>query len=96
MSLTNEECSICLEKLENEIAHLSCHHFFHYKCIGEWINKNILNKKKNYCPICNQLFDIINIYLPKQINTTNIENFNILYNNKNKNNNEHKKTCHIL
>ena len=57
MSLTNEECSICLETLQNEIAHLSCNHFFHYKCIGEWINEH--TNKNTYCPICNQLFDMV-------------------------------------
>jgi hypothetical protein len=107
MSLTEEECSICLEKLENEIAHLSCNHFYHYRCICQWINNNIKNKKESYCPICNQSFEIINLYLPKKINTININNYNInqqnKINKKNKNTNnqinnnqQHKKTCNIL
>ena len=98
MSLTDEECSICLEKLENEIAHLTCNHFFHYRCIGEWINNNIKNKKKTYCPICNQEFEILNIYLPKHINTKNINKFTVKYNQTNNTNinTTYKKTCVIL
>ena len=65
MSLTDEECSICLEKLKKEIAHTSCDHFFHYNCIGNWINKNKYNSV--YCPICSQLFEIKNIYLSETI-----------------------------
>ena len=65
MSLTEEECSICLEKLKKEIAHTTCNHFFHYRCIGEWIDKNKSNPV--YCPICLQLFEIKNIYLSEEI-----------------------------
>ena len=67
-SLTDEECSICFEKLENEIAHLSCNHFFHYHCIGSWIQKKSnSNSDDILCPMCNQDFEILNIYLPKDI-----------------------------
>ena len=66
-SLTEEECSICFEKLKNEIAHLSCNHFFHYNCIGSWIQKNkSMNLNDVRCPMCNQDFEILNIYLPKE------------------------------
>ena len=66
-SLTEEECSICFEKLKNEIAHLSCDHFFHYDCIGSWIQKNkSMNFNEIHCPMCNQEFEILNIYLPKE------------------------------
>jgi hypothetical protein len=69
-SITEEECSICFEKLENEIAHLSCNHFFHYHCIGNWIKKNQYNNiTKINCPLCNQEFEILNIYLPKKFKT---------------------------
>jgi len=71
-SLTEEECSICLEKLENEIAHLSCDHFFHYHCIGSWIQKNQQkNSNAINCPMCNQEFEILNIYLPYENQTPN-------------------------
>jgi len=44
------DCLICLDKLEEEedISRIGCGHFFHPKCLIEWI------KKKNVCPICNQ------------------------------------------
>jgi hypothetical protein len=97
-SITEEECSICFEKLENEIAHLSCDHFFHYHCIGSWIlKKKNINSNEIYCPMCNQEFEIVNIYLPKE---------NIINNNKivkqsnikiyNKNNQVSKSKCNIL
>lgn len=65
MSLTEEECSICLEKLKKEIAHTSCNHFFHYQCIGNWINRN--NYNSVCCPICSQLFEIKNVYLSETV-----------------------------
>jgi hypothetical protein len=66
-SITEEECSICFEKLKNEIAHLTCDHFFHYNCIGSWIQKNkSMNFNEIHCPMCNQEFEILNIYLPKE------------------------------
>ena len=67
MSLTEEECSICFDKLSNNIAHLSCNHFFHYSCIGKWVEKKQQYQQHHInilCPLCNQLFEIINIYLP--------------------------------
>jgi len=105
-SITEEECSICFEKLENEIAHLSCNHFFHYDCIGSWIQKsNSINLNEIYCPMCNQDFEILNIYLPKDIdkniNHTNKEKE--IQNSKqpsrkidNKNNQVSKSKCNIL
>lgn len=66
--IINEECSICFEKLNNDIAHLSCNHYFHYYCIGSWIQKTkSTNSNKINCPLCNQEFEITNIYLPKNI-----------------------------
>lgn len=94
-SLTEEECSICLEKLSNEIAHLSCHHFFHYKCIGDWINNNNKKNKEILCPICNQTFEIINIYLPENIND-NSSALNQLEYKKKMQHQQPKKTCIIL
>jgi hypothetical protein len=63
--LTEEECAICFDKLKNDITHLSCNHFFHYNCICKWIDKKEQEKNKIIlCPLCNQRFDIIKIYLP--------------------------------
>ena len=99
-SLTEEECSICLDKLKNEIAHLSCNHFFHYRCIGDWINKNREMNKEVLCPICNQPFEIINIYLPENVNVENKESHTIQsspkLNQREIRRQEPKKTCIIL
>ena len=86
-SLTEEECSICLEKLENEIAHLTCQHFFHFHCISSWIQKNKqMNFNEINCPMCNQEFEILNIYLPVETKTQN----------QVKKINTHKSKCNIL
>ena len=46
----DEDCVICLEKMNNiennPICQLNCKHYFHKKCITNWINH------KQYCPIC--------------------------------------------
>lgn len=45
-------CSICLENFnkKSKVAITPCKHVFHYKCIHEWVFKNILCPK---CPNCN-------------------------------------------
>ena len=40
------DCCICLQKLENNILQLDCSHLFHEKCINKWIKNN------NNCPMC--------------------------------------------
>ena len=56
-----DECHICLENLDGEIAKISCGHKYHYKCIGLWINKkNTYNKN---CCICENETEIENIFL---------------------------------
>ena len=42
------QCVICLENYErnNEIAELPCGHWFHLKCINEWLETN------RTCPVC--------------------------------------------
>ena len=42
------ECVICLEnyKKEDKISILSCDHYYHTKCLNEWL------KKKQECPLC--------------------------------------------
>lgn len=42
------ECIICLEnyKIGDKISILSCEHFYHKKCLNEWL------KKKEECPLC--------------------------------------------
>lgn len=66
-----EECMICLEPLNNEVAEISCSHKYHYKCIKEWIktNNNILKA----CCICEKNTEIINIKsFDSYINQNNI------------------------
>ena len=43
-----KKCSICLEdfKIGTKIIYLPCFHFYHSKCIEQWI------KNSNKCPLC--------------------------------------------
>jgi len=47
-TLSNGECSICLESYRSgqEVSILSCSHEYHSSCIGEWMLKN------RSCPMC--------------------------------------------
>ena len=51
-----EECSICLEPIENEkyTTTLKCNHRYHKLCLNMW-----LNRKPN-CPLCR--IDIIDVF----------------------------------
>ena len=52
-------CTICYEDFEvnNSVVSITpCQHIFHYKCLNNWLNQNILNPK---CPNCN--FDLMTI-----------------------------------
>ena len=55
-------CSICLEdfKKKSKVSKTPCNHVFHYKCIKDWLYKNVKNPK---CPNCNKevVSDDINI-----------------------------------
>ena len=46
-------CSICLEnfKKKSKVSMTPCNHVFHYKCIKDWLYKNVKNPK---CPNCNK------------------------------------------
>lgn len=94
MSLTDEECSICFYKLKKNIAHTSCDHFFHKECIGQWIE----NKKYNniLCPICNQKFEIKNIYLGDDMLVNPILNEKEVVNENVNKNTKTQKSCSIL
>tara|TARA_B100000575_G_C23080768_1_gene622678 strand:+ start:1161 stop:1454 length:294 start_codon:yes stop_codon:yes gene_type:complete len=65
----DQECSFCLEKLDNEVAELSCGHRFHFDCLTEWLNnKNI----RVCCCICQNETEIVNILnFNNQINQKN-------------------------
>ena len=50
ISQSTDECSICLETLENkEITQFECLHKYHKECINDWINRR--NNNIN-CPEC--------------------------------------------
>ena len=98
-----ENCSICLDSFEPEKSLVSitqCNHVFHYECIKEWIEKNVLNP---LCPNCKYALlenlektEVINL---KQRNnnkknddanndkTNNDNNNNIMKNENNNDNN---------
>ena len=43
-----EDCPICMEKLDGKIGHLACNHYFHEKCLKNWINTSPYSN----CPMC--------------------------------------------
>ena len=57
--MEEEECMICLEVLDGEIAEISCSHVFHYKCIQDWMN--VKKKFNRCCCICDNDTEIVNI-----------------------------------
>lgn len=74
-------CSICLENFnkKSKVSITPCNHVFHYKCINEWLFKNILCPK---CPNCNN--EILKDTSDNTINNINkVENADEIYNNKN-------------
>lgn len=40
------KCPICLEKIKDDIKITFCNHYYHSKCITEWLDKN------STCPLC--------------------------------------------
>jgi hypothetical protein len=44
--MSQDICSICMEKKEKDIKILKCNHSFHDKCVNEWLLANIT------CPLC--------------------------------------------
>jgi len=49
--ITDDVCSICLEKLDfNEKIKFKCGHYFHKNCINKWFNSSYSFK----CPNCKQ------------------------------------------
>ena len=85
-------CSICLENFnkKSKVSITSCNHVFHYKCINEWLFKNIFCPK---CPNCNH--EILNDY--DNINNMNNMNnycYNININNDDSNSNSNGEECY--
>jgi tRNA A-37 threonylcarbamoyl transferase component Bud32 len=44
-----EDCTICLEKINNNYHKTSCNHYFHNNCINSWKNTG-----QNSCPNCRE------------------------------------------
>lgn len=50
---SDDDCSICLERLKGNILKTSCNHSFHYKCIRQLFDNDTLN-----CPNCRRNVDL--------------------------------------
>ena len=59
--VSDNVCSICLEKISNDIYTLDCNHSFHKECITKWMNQceENTNKKIFSCPLCRNEVDIV-------------------------------------
>ena len=95
-------CTICLEELKiniDKVCLTPCNHVFHFKCVSDWLNKNLLELNLK-CPNCN--FDLSTMIQNESIRNSddrtatsndmnyipNNDNQN-LNNNNNNNNNYH-------
>jgi hypothetical protein len=59
----SQKCTICYEDFELYLSVVSitpCQHIFHYRCLNNWLNKNIMNPK---CPNCN--LDLMSVDINK-------------------------------
>jgi hypothetical protein len=55
-ALSQSDCAICLESIENIYA-VKCGHVFCSKCFSDWKNEKILENRPITCPLCR-----INLY----------------------------------
>ena len=102
--MDNEECMICLENLNDNLAVLSCNHVLHYRCLQNWINQ--ITDIKKMCPICDIDVEITNIIenepiLESESESNNITNAITYYENSRNNHNHNKlkslfACCNIL
>ena len=47
----DEDCPICLQRLEKSVVSLPCEHLYHLTCISTWF------QRKRTCPICARVFE---------------------------------------
>ena len=95
-------CTICIEDFKEKISKVSitpCQHVFHYKCLRNWLIKNVLNPK---CPNCNynlikdvenkKIEEIQSIEVARRTDNVNIETQDANVNNQefNLNTNENR------
>ena len=54
-SLVEENCAICLNRIEDgqKMAKIECMHHFHVGCLNKWI------KKKTQCPLCLTAIEVL-------------------------------------
>ena len=45
-------CTICINRLNENISILKCRHSFHANCITKWIRTELANKGNTTCPVC--------------------------------------------
>lgn len=43
-----DDCPICMEKLNGKLGHLECNHYFHEECLKKWLETS----PNSNCPIC--------------------------------------------
>ena len=72
-------CTICIEDFKENKSNVSitpCKHIFHYKCLSNWLNKNVMNPK---CPNCNNnlIQDIKDSDIANEVNVVNPERINV-------------------
>lgn len=48
----DQNCSICLSEMIDDIIKIKCNHKFHDRCLDKWI------ENKNECPICRRHIEI--------------------------------------
>ncbi len=93
----SQKCTICYEDFELYISIVSitpCQHIFHYRCLNNWLNKNIMNPKCTNCNLDLMSIDLNKIKQKYQHNSQNISikreesiNENLLNKNNSKNSN---------
>lgn len=55
----DDECMICLEPLDTDVALLSCGHKYHFQCIQQWSKK--IKTFTKLCSVCDKDVEIVNI-----------------------------------
>lgn len=56
-----EECTICFDYLEENIAILKCGHPYHNDCIKDWMDTDSKNDEHKLCPYCKQPIEILKV-----------------------------------
>lgn len=57
INIERENCTICFEKMNTDIIKTVCNHYFHTKCLKQWLESSD-NENKN-CPVCRSNLDNI-------------------------------------